>query len=160
MEEFHDQNGQPVRLSFEPNQFSLPSRHVLVICRFQDKWLLTSHKIRGLEFPGGKAERGETLEEAARREVFEETGALLQSLHYLGEYEVGGKTPFVKTIFYGIVERIEEKETCCETNGPVLFSGPLLKARFKEEYSFIMKDNVIARSLLEIKRKFDAGIDV
>ncbi|PLR84438.1 nucleoside triphosphatase YtkD [Bacillus canaveralius] len=160
MKEFHDQNGQPVRLSFQPNQFSLPSRHVLVICRFQDKWLLTSHKIRGLEFPGGKTESGETLEEAARREVFEETGARLQSLHYVGEYEVGGEIPFVKTIFYGVVERIEERETFFETNGPVFISGPLLKARLKDEYSFIMQDDVIATSLLEIKRKFDSKMDI
>ena len=41
----------------------------LVICRFFDQWLLTRHKERGWEFPGGKREPGETLEVAAFREV-------------------------------------------------------------------------------------------
>ena len=53
---------------------------MFVICRFYQQWLLTKHKIRGWEFPGGKKEEGETLEEAAIREVEEETGARSQNI--------------------------------------------------------------------------------
>ncbi len=53
----------------------------MVICQYEKGWLLTNHKTRGFEFPGGKVEQGESLEEAARREVYEETGAILGELH-------------------------------------------------------------------------------
>lgn len=37
--------------------------------------------------PGGKVENQETYENAARREILEETGLQLQSLQYLGQHE-------------------------------------------------------------------------
>ena len=88
METFNDEKGGTVKLSFLNDSFSKQADHVLVICRFFDQWLLTRHKERGWEFPGGKREPGETLEVAALREVEEETGAKLKNLHFIGEYEV------------------------------------------------------------------------
>lgn len=41
----------------------------------EERMLLASVLSRGLDFPGGHVETGETPEEAARREVSEETGA-------------------------------------------------------------------------------------
>ena len=38
-------------------------------------------------FPGGSIERGETAEEAIRREVHEEVGLRLASLHHLGAFD-------------------------------------------------------------------------
>ena len=38
-------------------------------------------------FPGGSIARGETAEEAIRREVHEEVGLRLESLHHLGTFE-------------------------------------------------------------------------
>ena len=52
--QYQDLNGYLCELSFERNTFSLKSRHVLVICRYQGEWVLTQHNERGLEFPGGK----------------------------------------------------------------------------------------------------------
>ena len=56
------------------------ARHVLVVLKYKDKWLLTQHSNRGIEFPGGKAEEGETIEEAAIRETIEETGVTITNL--------------------------------------------------------------------------------
>ncbi|MCZ2122539.1 MAG: NUDIX domain-containing protein [Anaerolineales bacterium] len=42
--------------------------------------------LRGWFMPGGGLKRGETLEQAARREAFEETGAELGELTLLGAY--------------------------------------------------------------------------
>ncbi len=49
---------------------------VVIICRYQGKWLLVRHKERNTyEFPGGHVEPGESPEGAARRELYEESGA-------------------------------------------------------------------------------------
>lgn len=152
MIEFEDVCGNRVRLAFGKHAFSVPPRHVLVICRYQNKWLLTRHKERGLEFPGGKAEEGETIEEAAVREVFEETGAVINELRYLGEYEVcTGKEHFVKAIFYGEADKILDRAGDYETEGPVLIEGNILEMRFGPDFSFIMKDQVIEKSLQRIR---------
>jgi 8-oxo-dGTP diphosphatase len=154
METFQDVNGFTVELSFTKNSFSQEAEHVLVICRFYDQWLLTKHKTRGFEFPGGKREEGESLEEAARREVEEETGARLKSLKYIGEYKVqDDQKPFVKAIYYGEVENLESKEDYYETNGPVLVGGDLLSLRMQDSYSFIMKDGLIEKVIQKLEDK-------
>ncbi len=151
MDTFIDDNGGRVTVSFQKDSFVKKASHVLVICRFYDQWLLTKHKERGWEFPGGKKEENETLEEAARREVEEETGAHLTSLQYIGEYEVHtGEDSFVKAIFYAEVAYLESKEDYFETNGPVLVGGDLLSLRFQDSYSFIMKDKIIELALGKI----------
>lgn len=154
METFQDLNGCNVELSFARNSFLNEAQHVLVICKLYDQWLLTKHKKRGFEFPGGKREEGETLEEAAKREVDEETGAILKSLEYIGEYKVqDGQNSFVKAIFYGEVENLQPKTDYHETNGPVLVGGDLLSLRMQDSYSFIMKDKVIEKVLKKIQEK-------
>ncbi|WP_100331909.1 RNA deprotection pyrophosphohydrolase [Bacillus xiapuensis] len=148
MFQFKDQNGCRVTLTFQPDSFPLPARHVLVFCRYRDKWLLTSHPKRGLECPGGKAEAGETLEAAAKREVYEETGALIEELTFVGEYYVQHPDkPFVKGIYFAEIREIEKKDDYLETDGPVLFEGDLLTERMDERFSFLMKDEVVEKTL-------------
>ena len=152
MEHFKDDRGADVSLSFEQGAFGCEPAHLLVICRLGDDWLLTNHKERGWEFPGGKKEQGETLEEAAKREVMEETGARVGQLHFIGEYKVRfASESFVKRIFFATITELVDREHYFETKGPVLEKGDLEKERFRSHYSFIMKDQVIGRSLERIR---------
>lgn len=153
MDQFVDVNGCTVRLAFKQNAFPEASKHVITICRFNGTWLLTSHKERGWEFPGGKIEAGETSEQAARREVFEETGGILSTITPIGEYEVSsGSNRFVKTIFWGSIKELATRNNYYETNGPVFENGNILETRFQDKYSFIMKDDVIRKSLEHINQ--------
>src|SRR5699024_9134910 len=110
-----------VTLSFKDEPFSKNPKHVFIICTYQNKWLLTKHSDRGLEFPGGKVEEGETAEMAAKREVMEETGGKVNKLTYIGQYKVYGKSEtIIKNIYKAEIDSLEEQDTYYETDGPVL----------------------------------------
>lgn len=152
MHVFHDYYNNKVKLSFDSHPFSKTPKHVLVICRYRDKWLLTKHKTRGMEFPGGKVEVNETAKEAAIREVKEETGATVESIDYIGQYHVDGKGDQVdKNIYFAKISELVEQPTYYETDGPVLFRRLPRNMKQKKSFSFIMKDDIVRHSLARIK---------
>lgn len=155
LRQFLDRNENKVLLSFEKDAFSMKAKHVLVISRYQNEWLLTKHPQRGLEFPGGKIEAGESIEDAAKREVYEETGGIVQEMEIIGEYLVEDKKAgaFVKAIVFAHIEKIEQKEDYMETRGPVLIKRNLESELNGNQYSFIMKDEVVLASLSFIKKQ-------
>ena len=155
MRRYTDVNGNQVTLTFSMDCFPIRAKHVLVITRYKEDWLLTDHPIRGLEFPGGKIETGESAEDAAKREVYEETGGVIRSLDYVGEYlveEQDHSAMFVKAIYFADVEKLEKRNHYLETNGPVLKGDELLEELHHPEYSFIIKDQTVPLALREIFR--------
>lgn len=150
---FSDVHDYKVKFSTDFHPFSSSPQHVLVIVYSPSGWVLTKHKKRGLEFPGGKLEKGETIEKAAVREVWEETGVVIKKLHYIGQYTVDDQhNPFVKDIYFAKAESLEDKKDYLETNGPTILEQ--LPQEFDEEkYSFIMRDEVVKLSLQVIKEK-------
>lgn len=65
-------------------------KYVVVLSKYKDKILLSRHKERSTwETQGGHIEKGETPLEAAKRELFEESGAIKFSIEPLFDYWAG-----------------------------------------------------------------------
>lgn len=64
-------------------------RYAVILSRYQDRWVYCKHRQRSTwEVPGGKRELGESILETARRELFEETGALHYKITPVCAYRV------------------------------------------------------------------------
>ena len=67
-------------------------KYVVIIARYQGHWLFVKHRERStMESPGGHREPGETIEQAARRKLYEETGARRFELFPVCIYSVQGQ---------------------------------------------------------------------
>lgn len=153
MERFTDENGCEVTIRFTEEK-QTEGNHVWVVCRYKNKWLLTKHKKRGLEFPGGKVEKDELLQEAVARELYEETGAKMSSCVYIGHYEV--RCPQVsikKHVFFATIKNIIPKPHYFETDGPVLLAQLPTNIKSDSRFSFIMKDRVLPLVIKEITNR-------
>ena len=68
-------------------------KFAVIISKTNGKWVFCKHKEKDTyEVPGGHRESGETIEETARRELREETGAVEFDIKPVCVYSVKGKT--------------------------------------------------------------------
>ncbi|EOS51277.1 nucleoside triphosphatase YtkD [Lachnospiraceae bacterium MD335] len=68
-------------------------KFAVIVSKSNGKWVFCKHKERDTyEVPGGHRENGETILEAAKRELFEETGAIAFDIKPVCVYSVTGKT--------------------------------------------------------------------
>ncbi|RJR29361.1 NUDIX hydrolase [Candidatus Microgenomates bacterium] len=82
-----------------------PKLVVGVLARYNNKFLLARETLEGGKdywiIPGGKVEFGETIEEAAKREILEETGIKANNLKFLAYKEaIAPKHNYHTVIFF------------------------------------------------------------
>jgi len=116
--------------------------YVVIGARYQDRWLFVRHRERVTwEMPAGHIEKGEPADEAAARELGEETGALDFSLQHLCDYTVtsGQKTEYGR-LYAALISELEphlEFETA-----EVLLTDELPSALTYREVQTILFDRV------------------
>ncbi|MDE6674309.1 MAG: NUDIX domain-containing protein [Acetatifactor sp.] len=89
-------------------------RFAVIIARSGDKWVFCKHRERNTyEVPGGHREPGENIDDTARRELYEETGALRYTLQPICVYSVTAPDNFDGQESFGMLyyAQIEEFES-------------------------------------------------
>ena len=87
-----------------------PVKYVVVCTFYQGKYLLSRHRERSTwETQGGHIEPGETAEDAARRELFEESGVKKAKLFPVCDY-LGVNPPRQAngTVYFAVAEELGE----------------------------------------------------
>lgn len=75
-------------------------KYVIIASRYGGKWVFCRHRERDtLEMPAGHREAGESPLEAARRELYEETGATDYDIEQIGAFSLEGDRK-VLSMFY------------------------------------------------------------
>ncbi|HEU4963818.1 MAG TPA: NUDIX domain-containing protein [Bacilli bacterium] len=142
--------GQHVTLTFNPSEFR-DAGYVLVFAFHEGRLLLTRHRKRGWEIPGGTREQGEWPIQTAIREVYEETGGEVAALEPLGQYVITSPDQpiMVKTIYIAEIARLHPLPDGFETEEIRLLDDPPSPEQVRSDasYSRIMKDDVYRLTL-------------
>ena len=91
-------------------------KFAVIISKSSGKWVFCKHKERNTyEIPGGHREQDESILETAKRELYEETGAVEYEIKPVCVYSVTGKNRVNETgeetfgmLYYADIKQIEE----------------------------------------------------
>jgi 8-oxo-dGTP diphosphatase len=136
-----------IELTLYPNQVN-QAGHVVILALYQNQFLFTKHKERGIEWPGGKIEDKETPLQAAIRELSEETGGQASSMWFVGQYKVFQENDnnafFVKNIYIAHVDSIASCHSGEDTYGPILLPYSI-NPTAEKGFSPLVTDDVFLR---------------
>lgn len=120
--------------------------HVVLFALYRGQLLLTKHKQRGLEWPGGKVEQGETALQAAIREAAEETGAIVSSIWCIGQYKVTDEhqQSFYKNIYAAHISELNPQLCTHQDTDGVSLAPITVSPAAEDGFSELMLDQVFS----------------
>ncbi len=130
-----------LRCRMAPVYTLAPWKYVVVCTRYDGQWLLSRHRDRTTwETQGGHIEPGETPLQAARRELYEESGVTDATLHpvcdycgYRGEHSANGVVFLADVHALGELPPSEMAETRLFPVLPENLTYPLVTPRLMAE---------------------------
>lgn len=146
-------------------------RFAVIIARYNGKWVFCKHRKRDTyELPGGHREPGEQILDTARRELQEETGAMVFSMHPVCVYSVVGKNTVNPSgeECYGMLYKADIEALQGELHSemeqvllmeqlPIQWTYPEIQPLLVEEY-LRRKGIILSQIDVQLARVEDAGM--
>lgn len=137
-----------VKVNFYENVEDNLLKFAVIISKHNGKWVFCKHKERNTyEIPGGHREPNEEILETAKRELYEETGAVIYVIKPVCVYSVVGKNRVNQTgketygmLYFADIQSFEselhsEMECVCFFDDlPTEWTYPLIQPLLIEEY--------------------------
>lgn len=84
-------------------------KYAIIFSRYKNKWVYCKHIKRNTwEIPAGTREIGESILETAKRELFEETGAVNFTIYEIGPYSVEMDKKEYGFLFFADIVKLEK----------------------------------------------------
>ncbi|WP_421919177.1 NUDIX hydrolase [Marinifilum sp.] len=120
-------------------------KYSIVCSKYQNKWVFVRHKLRNTwEMPAGHIEENESALQAARRELYEETGAKEFSLKLIADYSCDwqgeincGRIFFANITHLGELPESEIAEICFFNNLPEELTYPVIQNVIFEKVNMV-----------------------
>jgi len=120
----------------------------VIMARYNEKWIFVKHKNRSTwEIPGGKREKHETIIEAAKRELSEETGAINFRIESICIYSVSvqqtqtfGQLFFAEVNHIGNLPNLEIGEINYFDEIPENLTYPLIQPFLAKKVEYLLKN--------------------